>query len=134
MAQGWSLPGSSTESERSAIRAEFPARAKDTSAWVLCQIHSPAWSGLAALEQQQHPEHTEDFSVRYASTPASSLIFFFYAPLMLSWPTASQTHPQDQLQAVPLARQMYVLGWSSMIRRAFVVSVVSVCVCLYLPS
>ena len=75
MAQGWSSPSSSTKSERSAIRADFPARERDTSAWVPCQIHSPAWSGLAELEQQHHPEHTEELSVRYASTPASSLSF-----------------------------------------------------------
>lgn len=77
MAQGWSSPSSSTESERSAIRAGFPAQARESSAWAACQLRSPAWWSRAALEQQQNPEHTEELPVRYAYTPASSLSFFF---------------------------------------------------------
>lgn len=78
MAQGWSSPSSSTESERSANRTDSPARGRDTSAWAPSQIQPPAWSGLLMLEleQQQHPEHTEEPSARYASTlTQSSLVF-----------------------------------------------------------
>lgn len=95
MAQGWSSPSSSTESERSVTRVDFRAWARGPSARVPRQIRP-------ALEQR--PEHTEEFSVRYASTPALVMGMGGVLSLMLSWLTASPTHPQDRLPAAPQGR------------------------------
>lgn len=100
MAQGWSSPSSSTESERSANRADSPARGRDTSAWAPSQIQPPAWSGLLMLEleQRQHPEHTEEPSARYASTLTQSSLVLSDTP---SGPTPG----------CPTGRVMHVPRW-----------------------
>lgn len=120
MAQGWSSPSSSTKSERSAIRADFPAQERDTSAWVPCQIHSPAWSGLAGLEQQHHPEHTEELSVRYASTPASSLSFLFLCLCHVVLAHCQPDTPSHSGPSYNKDRLMYMLGWLLNVSRVFV--------------
>lgn len=70
MAQGWSSPGSSMKSERSAIRPDSPALERDNTAGATCQTHLPAWLGLAGPElvQQQHPGLTEEHLLRYAAS------------------------------------------------------------------
>lgn len=121
MAQGWSSPSSSTESERSANRAESPARGRDTLAWAPSQIQPPAWSGLLVLEleQQQHPEHTEEPLVRYASTFAQSLLVFSFSER--DGPDLCQSDtPSGPTPGCPTSRVMYVPCWSHRVDVAFV--------------
>ena len=148
MAQGWSSPSSSTKSERSAIRADFPARERDTSAWVPCQIHSPAWSGLAELEQQHHPEHTEELSVRYASTPASSLSFLFWCLCHVVLAHCQPDTPSHSGPSYYKDTMMYMLSWRSVLAECLLTVVkalgsgltmsllpsLHMCVCLYFLS
>lgn len=121
MAQGWSSPSSSTESERSANRADSPARGRDTSARGPSQIQPPAWSGLLVLEleQQQHPEHTEEPSARYASTlTQSSLVFLFSED---NGPDLCQSDtPSGPTPGCPTGWVMYVPHWSHRVDVVFV--------------
>lgn len=58
MAQGWSSPSSSTESEPSATRADSPALVSGTLARAPRYIRFPAFR--ATLEQQRQSEEEEE--------------------------------------------------------------------------
>lgn len=58
----------------------------------------PSRSGAAAAASRTHGGVLSEVRIYYC---IFTCVFFFNVSLMLSWPTASQTHPQDPLQAVP---------------------------------